>query len=288
MGGDCLNYGCVPSKALLAAAHAADAMRHAGRFGVDGHVPEVDFGRVHDHVHEVIAAIAPLDSQERFEGLGVTVIRAHAQLLRTGRDRGGRRPGPRQAVRARHRQPAGSAADPGPRSDPLSDQRDDLRGPRGARSSGRDRRRADRLRARAGAPAAGLGRDRPGHGADPAEGRPGADRGRALEPRGRRHRFARAGPGAGGRARRQRRRGRPVRPGRRRRRAHRGLRSAGGCWPGTRGPGHEPRAGRGRLRPPRHQGRRQAAHDQQENLRDRRCDRRLSVHPCRQAITPAS
>ena len=80
MGGDCLNYGCVPSKALLAAAHAADAVRHAGRFGVDGHVPEVDFGRVHDHVHEVIAAIAPLDSQERFEGLGVTVIRAHGRF----------------------------------------------------------------------------------------------------------------------------------------------------------------------------------------------------------------
>ena len=80
MGGDCLNYGCVPSKALLAAAHAADAVRHAGRFGVNGHVPEVDFGRVHDHVHEVIAAIAPLDSQERFEGLGVRVIRGHGRF----------------------------------------------------------------------------------------------------------------------------------------------------------------------------------------------------------------
>ena len=80
MGGDCLNYGCVPSKSLLAAAHAADAVRHAGRFGVNGHVPEVDFARVHDHIHEVIAAIAPLDSQERFEGLGVTVIRAHGRF----------------------------------------------------------------------------------------------------------------------------------------------------------------------------------------------------------------
>ena len=57
-------------------------MRHAGRFGVNGHVPEVDFGRVHEHVHEVIAAIAPHDSQERFEGLGVTVIRAHGALRR--------------------------------------------------------------------------------------------------------------------------------------------------------------------------------------------------------------
>ena len=42
MGGDCLNYGCVPSKALLAAGHAADAVRHAGRFGVDGHAPAVE------------------------------------------------------------------------------------------------------------------------------------------------------------------------------------------------------------------------------------------------------
>jgi pyruvate/2-oxoglutarate dehydrogenase complex dihydrolipoamide dehydrogenase (E3) component len=80
MGGDCLNYGCVPSKALLAAAHAAATVREAGRFGVNGHMPGIDFGRVHDHVHEVIASIAPLDSQERFEGLGVNVIRAHASF----------------------------------------------------------------------------------------------------------------------------------------------------------------------------------------------------------------
>jgi pyruvate/2-oxoglutarate dehydrogenase complex dihydrolipoamide dehydrogenase (E3) component len=80
MGGDCLNYGCVPSKALLAAGHAAHTVRHAGRFGINGHVPHVDFGKVHDHVHDVIAGIAPLDSQERFESLGATVIRAHASF----------------------------------------------------------------------------------------------------------------------------------------------------------------------------------------------------------------
>jgi pyruvate/2-oxoglutarate dehydrogenase complex dihydrolipoamide dehydrogenase (E3) component len=80
MGGDCLNYGCVPSKAMLAAGHVAHTMRHAARFGVNGHAPDIDFGRVHDHVHEVIAAIAPLDSQERFEGLGVSVMRAHASF----------------------------------------------------------------------------------------------------------------------------------------------------------------------------------------------------------------
>ena len=81
MGGDCLNYGCVPSKSLIAAAKAAHAVRHAGRFGVDGHEPEIDFQAVHDHVKGVIAAIAPHDSQERFEGLGVRVIRAPARFV---------------------------------------------------------------------------------------------------------------------------------------------------------------------------------------------------------------
>ncbi|MGH6912655.1 MAG: dihydrolipoyl dehydrogenase family protein, partial [Geminicoccales bacterium] len=80
MGGDCLNYGCVPSKSLLAAAHLSHAMRRAAPFGVNGHEPLVDFGRVHDHVHQVIAGIAPHDSQERFEGLGVTVLRARASF----------------------------------------------------------------------------------------------------------------------------------------------------------------------------------------------------------------
>lgn len=84
MGGDCLNTGCVPSKALLAAAHAADAVRHAGRFGVNGHEPAIDFAGVHAHVHGVIAAIAPHDSVERFEGLGVTVLRDAARF--TGPD----------------------------------------------------------------------------------------------------------------------------------------------------------------------------------------------------------
>jgi pyruvate/2-oxoglutarate dehydrogenase complex dihydrolipoamide dehydrogenase (E3) component len=84
MGGDCLNYGCVPSKSLLASGKAAEAVRHAGRFGVNGHEPQIDFARVHDHVHGVISAIAPNDSVERFEGLGVKVIRASARF--TGPD----------------------------------------------------------------------------------------------------------------------------------------------------------------------------------------------------------
>jgi len=84
MGGDCLNYGCVPSKALIAAGHAAHAIRDSDRFGIVAHEPEVEFRRVHDHVHGVIGAIAPNDSVERFEGLGVTVLQAAARF--TGKD----------------------------------------------------------------------------------------------------------------------------------------------------------------------------------------------------------
>jgi pyruvate/2-oxoglutarate dehydrogenase complex dihydrolipoamide dehydrogenase (E3) component len=80
MGGDCLNTGCVPSKALIAAAHAAQAVRDAGRFGVHARAPEIRFGEVHAHVHGVIATIAPHDGVGRFEGLGVHVIRAAARF----------------------------------------------------------------------------------------------------------------------------------------------------------------------------------------------------------------
>ncbi|MCH8917046.1 MAG: VTT domain-containing protein, partial [Proteobacteria bacterium] len=85
MGGDCLNTGCVPSKALLAAGHVAERIRRAGRFGVNGVEPAVDFAAVHDHVHDVIAGIAPHDSVERFEGLGVRVIQEYGRF--TGPDR---------------------------------------------------------------------------------------------------------------------------------------------------------------------------------------------------------
>lgn len=78
MGGDCLNYGCVPSKALLAAAHAAADARRAAIYGVEAGDVRVDFARVMGHVRDVIAGIAPHDSQERFEDLGCTVIRAPA------------------------------------------------------------------------------------------------------------------------------------------------------------------------------------------------------------------
>ncbi len=80
MGGDCLNFGCVPSKALLAAGAAAQAMREAGRFGLRAVEPRADWAQVRAHVKGAIAAIAPMDSQARYEGMGVRVIRAHARF----------------------------------------------------------------------------------------------------------------------------------------------------------------------------------------------------------------
>ncbi len=81
MGGDCLNFGCVPSKALIAAAANANEIRRAGVFGIHAAPPVVDFPAVMRHVKSVIAAIAPHDSQERFEGLGVRVIRERAAFI---------------------------------------------------------------------------------------------------------------------------------------------------------------------------------------------------------------
>src|SRR5271156_4025936 len=84
MGGDCLNIGCVPSKALLAAAHAANAIRGSGRFGLIAPMPVIDWDAVRGHVQGVIAAIAPNDSEARFTGLGVTVIRGEARFIGPG------------------------------------------------------------------------------------------------------------------------------------------------------------------------------------------------------------
>jgi len=81
MGGECLNTGCVPSKALLAAARRAQAIREADRFGVSAGEPRIDFPAVMAHVRGAIAAIAPNDSQERFEGLGARVIRERARFV---------------------------------------------------------------------------------------------------------------------------------------------------------------------------------------------------------------
>jgi len=81
MGGDCLNTGCVPSKALLKAGKAAQSFRDSDKFGVKSQEPEIDFAAVKQHVSSVIKTIEPHDSQERFEGLGATVIREEAKFI---------------------------------------------------------------------------------------------------------------------------------------------------------------------------------------------------------------
>ncbi|WP_109314365.1 dihydrolipoyl dehydrogenase family protein [Pseudovibrio ascidiaceicola] len=81
MGGDCLNYGCVPSKAIIAAGKAAATFRSSEKFGVGAQEPEIDFSKVNDHVHDVIATIAPHDSVERFEGLGVNVLQGAGEFI---------------------------------------------------------------------------------------------------------------------------------------------------------------------------------------------------------------
>jgi pyruvate/2-oxoglutarate dehydrogenase complex dihydrolipoamide dehydrogenase (E3) component len=80
MGGDCLNFGCVPSKSLLAAARIADLGRRGAELGVAYARPQIDFAAVAESVQRVITAIAPNDSIERFEGLGVRVLHAEAHF----------------------------------------------------------------------------------------------------------------------------------------------------------------------------------------------------------------
>lgn len=104
---ECLNNGCVPSKALLAAAHAAHAGPAAARFGIGFPRADVDWGAVQAHIRGVIATIAPHDSQARFEGLGVEVVRAWARFVdRETLEADGRRFTARRLVRATGSAPA--------------------------------------------------------------------------------------------------------------------------------------------------------------------------------------
>jgi len=81
MGGDCLNYGCVPSKALIKSARIADAIRHADRYGLERGDPKVSFPAVMQRVRDIIAAIEPHDSVERYTALGVDVVPGHARIV---------------------------------------------------------------------------------------------------------------------------------------------------------------------------------------------------------------
>ncbi len=81
MGGDCLNYGCVPSKALIKSAKIAHQIRHADAYGLQPAEPRMDFAAVMSRVHRVIADIEPHDSVERYTGLGVEVLAGHARIV---------------------------------------------------------------------------------------------------------------------------------------------------------------------------------------------------------------
>jgi pyruvate/2-oxoglutarate dehydrogenase complex dihydrolipoamide dehydrogenase (E3) component/uncharacterized membrane protein YdjX (TVP38/TMEM64 family) len=81
MGGDCLNTGCVPSKALIRSARLAQEMRQAGEFGLTASDPGVDFAAVMERIQRVIAQIEPHDSVERYSALGVECIQGEAKLV---------------------------------------------------------------------------------------------------------------------------------------------------------------------------------------------------------------
>ena len=107
MGGDCLNFGCVPSKSLLAAARIANLGQRGAELGVSYARPQIDFAAVTDSVQRVIAEIAPNDSVERFEALGVRVLRAEARFTSPRTTRAGNvEIRPRRFVIATGSQPA--------------------------------------------------------------------------------------------------------------------------------------------------------------------------------------
>ncbi|MDP3373936.1 MAG: FAD-dependent oxidoreductase [Hydrogenophaga sp.] len=81
MGGDCLNYGCVPSKALIKSAKLAHQMRHGANYGLNDTTPTFSFKAVMQRIHDVIKAIEPHDSVARYTGLGVEVLQGYAKLV---------------------------------------------------------------------------------------------------------------------------------------------------------------------------------------------------------------
>ena len=81
MGGDCLNYGCVPSKALIKSSRLAHQMRHADHYGLAAAEPKFSFRKVMARVHEIIRAVEPHDSVERYTRLGVEVLRGYARVV---------------------------------------------------------------------------------------------------------------------------------------------------------------------------------------------------------------
>jgi len=81
MGGDCLNYGCVPSKTLIRSAKLVNQIRHASDYGIERAEAQFQFGQIMDRIRRVIADIEPHDSVERYTGLGVDVVQGYAKLV---------------------------------------------------------------------------------------------------------------------------------------------------------------------------------------------------------------
>jgi hypothetical protein len=168
MGGDCLNTGCVPSKAIIKSAKVAHQMRHADKYGLTPADPEVPFKAVIARVMDTIKTIEPHDSVERYEGLGVDVVKGYAQIIdpwtvEIARNDGGtQRLTTRSIIIASGAEPVVPPI-PGDREQRLPDQRDHVAGlcrrwtqPRAHGDAGR---RADRVRAFAGACTARLESD---------------------------------------------------------------------------------------------------------------------------------
>ena len=161
MGGECLNTGCVPSKAMIAAARRAEAFRTSGPFGIKPAKPAIEFAEVNDHIHRRHRG----DRAERFQGA------LHRPWRPRDRGRGDASATPRPSSSARARSPlrdqgpplrdrdrlaAGRAADSGTRAGALSHQRERVRDSRAAEASDRARRRPGRAGAGAGVPPARL------------------------------------------------------------------------------------------------------------------------------------
>ena len=81
MGGDCLNYGCIPSKALIKSAHVAHTLKHAEQYGLENQIPSFSFRKVMARIHTVIRTVAPHDSIERYTQLGVDVVEGYATIV---------------------------------------------------------------------------------------------------------------------------------------------------------------------------------------------------------------
>ncbi|WP_322107893.1 dihydrolipoyl dehydrogenase family protein [Vibrio algarum] len=81
MGGDCLNYGCVPSKAIIKSAKMANQFKNAHHYGLEDSIPQFSFKKVMQRVHDVVAEVAPHDSVERYTDLGVEVLKGYGRLL---------------------------------------------------------------------------------------------------------------------------------------------------------------------------------------------------------------